>query len=351
MNNEDIQNFWSYCVECGVTCKPLAIQPADKLTGKNSFSGNHPVSPIKVVVDQAPIAYGSPIISVPYGCVLNAQTLRGGLVPPSVPPLSVMHRLLTRGNRMHTYTAQSLWLAACVAGYRTRIHRNRRAESLIQPRSQKIFSTPWKAISPLFSDTFYYTLESPFQRHVAQHYPEMQQYTEAELSTMSAIFHRHHLPLTHAIIRRYAGPKGLLRGEVPDLNTLTTSYYSVLYRSMLLPINGEPSAPGDLSELVNRVPQLVLLPSLIPLVDLIRPVPIQKGGIHKDGADGTTSVDTSCRLVPNCVLYTCQLSDFISPSSRRRVMTAPTSSVYSNRRVVICAERDLKIGEELLLGF
>lgn len=370
MNKEetDIQTFWSHCVKSGIVCKALSI----KKNPQNCFSlpslrgKSRAVGPISVSVEE-PVGYGAPLISVPYLSVLNVQNIRGGLVPRCVPPFSLFSRLLSRRYReVHPYSAQGLWIAACLASYRHQMKRmgiekvQTKAEP---PYSSSVVAMPkplwYSTMAPWCSDTFFYYLPSPFSSRGWHYYPGVQHQLMNEKENipllLPGLHHRtqKYINLTFALLCCYGHKKKVPMSEIPDRYHLSLAYYTVLYRSTLIPINGEPSAPGDLNELIDAAPHLPLLTSLVPLIEHLRPIVVYNNdvGIEKtsDGSkvDGR-EIET---LTPNCTLYTCQQSEFISPTSRRRATTAPTSSLFSPRKVVVCAGRDLKKGEELTLGF
>lgn len=362
-----IQDFWGYCVSCGITSKHLAIRRTTTTTTAVRGTCQRPcLSPISVLAEEK-IRYGAPVISVPYTSVWNGQNLRGGLVPAGVPPFDILVRFL-RLRRHHLMisdiTAQSLWLACCLAGYRWGCRQQQQAAeqvnncferkaALLTSSSSAALSTrrlpppPWCHFSPLLSPTFQYPLPgSPFEAGNAVHYPALRRAytTPEELGEWRELTQRH-LRLTHGALQHYARRRGISRRHTPSLDFLTSAYYTVLYRSILLPLHGEPSAPGDLNELLKAIPDMPLLPSLIPLVEHIRAVTVMEEG--EEGKDGEeTGVEA------NCTLYTSTQSEFVSLHSRRRVLQPPTSAgPLSLRRVVVCAARDIQVGEELTLGF
>eukprot|EP00796_Vickermania_ingenoplastis_P008853 gene8853-6233_t len=329
------------------------------------------------------IKYGSVIISVPYSRVVNGQNMRGGLVPSPVPPLKLMLWFLHRRN-VNMITGQSLWLAACVAGYKRgllAVEREKTEQRSMSPKGDTAIISvlsgekriPWISMAPLFSSTLHYDVESPFLPHNAVHYPTLSGFNRAELEELQGVSERQ-LEAVFKFMRRYAKRRGARLDSVPSRKELAGGYCTVLLRSMLLPVNGEPSAPGDLSELLESTPDLPVLPSLIPLVEHIRAVPAirARGRGETDGLQGAGEKH-SCfasdaaqdrpegRVAPsnlehddpgpNCTLHTCHQSDFLSPNSRRRALLPAFSSVCSARRVVVCAGRDIACGEELSLGF
>lgn len=439
-NDEDIQRFWQHCTNMDIVTKPLAIVSRSQSTAKVSPIGasRHFLpgcAPIALVTSTA-MKYGSPIISVPYQQVLNVQNLRGGLRPATTPPFVWWMRCLSRlqlrspvKKHIPNITAQSLWLASCLADFRHALSappaRKSRASEMgvrdsagrvaaetthvyppgmtapepLPPSSSSPPSSsfpPWDletcgrgsgaaapypwydAIAPLLSPTLQYTLDSPFVPSNAVHYPALCGLSPAGLEEARR-WTDHYIHTLYRVKRYYAKRCGIPVQLLPTKTALTTAYYTVLYRSMLLPINGTPSAPGDLSDLFEAMaPDLLLLPSLIPVIDLIRPLSITSttpdwtaaaekstrvppplsagreggaGGEESAAAVAQEKVKEQENERPNCTLHTCQQADFFSPSSRRRLVLPPTSSVFSNRRVVVCAARDILAGEELTLGF
>lgn len=306
---DETHRFWAFCSDCGVVSKRLAV---------NQFS--NPASPIGITVCEA-VKYGAPIITVPYNSSLNGQTLRGGVVPRSLPPIHKMVQFLCRRNRMGVLTAQCLWLAAFLACYRQQWKTIGEAEHY--------------PLSPLFSRLTQPTLPSPFQPQnaafcAALHEVHADELKQIEQRTVAEV------DLTYYMLQYYTKRRGVAAKLRPSRENLMNCYQTVLYRSLLLPANGEPSAPAALSELVEASPDLPLLPSLVPVIDMIR------------AASCCEKVDGK-KKEPNCTLYTCVESDFISESSRRRVIieTEPLSA----HRVVVCATTNLQEGDELLLDF
>lgn len=423
---EDILAFWRHCAHVDIVTKPLAIVPSNTVkVPLNTGRASPPPScaPIALVAG-SPIKYGAPVISVPYQQALNVQNIRGGLRPVGTPPFAWWMRCLSRltasspiHKRIPSITAQSLWLASCLAGFRlgrslrptaggfsptnstlrvdahgdgsartiTNVptahhhhhHHHHTVLSNEDPLSvsssscRRLSMSPWyDAIAPLMCSTLQYPLESPFLPSNAMHYPFLHGYSAAQLREASQRTDQH-LQLLYRVTRYYAKRRGIPLEWVPRKPMLSAAYFTVLYRSMVLPINGTPSAPGDLSELLDAAaPDLPLLPSLIPVIELIRPISVMKrvlrspphdAGKQRAGAGSGVIMNETTKEkkeeeveqeeIPNCTLYTCQQSDFLSPTSRRRMVLAPTSSVFSSRRVVVCAARDISAGEELTLGF
>lgn len=367
MSREDteIDSFWAHCTKAGIVCKPLRIRKnLRNCFSSSGYCRDHFLGPLSVIVEE-PVRYGAPIISVPYESVLNVQNIRGGLVPRPVPPFSLFSRLLTRRyQEIHPLGAQGLWIAACIASYRHSI--NRIATEIKKKKDISLISSstgfsvpPWySSMAPWCTDTFFYPLASPSTSRGWRFYPGVRSLLENEKKKTSLLLPELHIQfqkyinLTFALMSCYSHKRRVPTQEVPDLPNLTLAYHTVLYRSMLLPINGEPSAPGDLNELMDAAPHLPLLTSLIPLIEHIRSIPVSNNEAEIDGAgeDGEKDAEVQTEI-PNCILYTCQQSEFLSPTSRRRAVTAPTSSLFSSRKVVVCAARDLKEGEELSLGF
>lgn len=275
MDSATSDKFWSYCAGVGVVSKKLVLQKKNATT-------------ISLVAGEA-IKYGSPIISVPYTSVLNCQTVRGDCLPRGLPPATKMVKFLMRRNRMDFITAHSLWLASFVA------------------LSRCTGGVPSK-FAPLFADSLIPKLPSNPRPGIIDD----------------------HLHLIDAVLQFYFKRNRISRKKLPDPELLSNSYDIVRQRSLIIPLNGAPSAPDTLSDFLSMNTTLRVLPSLIPAIDLVRATP------NNDEAGD------------NCELYTCVESDFLSPSTRRRFVleVAP----FSSRRVVLCALKNLKEGDELFLG-
>ncbi|EPY31252.1 hypothetical protein STCU_03547 [Strigomonas culicis] len=274
MDPTHVDNFWSYCGGVGVVSKKLALhRNADTLS----------------LMAGEPIKRGSPIISVPYTSVLNCQTVRGDCLPRGLPPATKMVRFLTRRHRMDFITAHSLWLASFVA------------------LSRCPWGTPSK-FAPLFVDSL--TPKPPYTSR-----PQVME---------------DHLHLIDAVLQFFFQRNRIPRKRLPSLELLSNSCEIVRQRSLILPLNGAPSAPDTLSDFLSTDTSLRVLPSLVPAIDLVRPSP------------------NSDESRDNCELYTCVASEFVSPSTRRRLVlqVAP----FASRRVVLCALKDLKEGDELFMG-
>eukprot|EP00796_Vickermania_ingenoplastis_P000416 gene416-222_t len=241
------KRFWSYCTKCGITCKQLALRR----------SARPGPARISLFADEK-IKYGSVIISVPYSRVVNGQNMRGGLVPSPVPPLKLMLWFLHRRN-VNMITGQSLWLAACVAGYKRgllAVEREKTEQRSMSPKGDTAIISvlsgekriPWISMAPLFSSTLHYDVESPF-------FASQCRFNRAELEELQGVSERQ-LEAVFKFMRRYAKRRGARLDSVPSRKELAGGYCTVLLRSMLLPVNGEPSAPGDLSELLESTPDL-----------------------------------------------------------------------------------------------
>lgn len=313
--------LWAYCVDRGIKCKQLLLSASSRATHS-------------LIIDEK-VKYGTPLISVPYEAVVNAQNIRGGLVPRSVPPLKIFVKAMTRHRRMDTLTAHTYWLTACVAA----AHRS--AVSCDAQEFHPQSMEAWIVSHPVFSRSSHFDLEKKHRAHKAfADHPSAESLEEMQHSSSM------NLEITSKIVAHFAQRQHLPTRLVPQHRELVAVYYALLERSILLPLNCELSSPGDLGDLLDSVPSLPLIPSLVPLVDLLRQAAVSPTAA-KSSQDGTTESPQES----NCTIHTCQESDFVSPSSRRRVLLPSTSSVFSSRRVVICAKRDIHKGEVLTLQF
>lgn len=305
-----MDSFWQECKGRGVMTKRLVM-----------YRTPESASPWGLRVVDA-VKHGAPLISVPYDAVLNGQTLRGDLLPRALPPLRKSVLFLTRRGRVGTVAAHSLWLAAflaCSAAVRTAAK-----ESSPTPRDALLSSAVYPPLPNLFAPQHAPACAS--LRHLSP--PDLQEAAHR----VAAEVH-----LTHSLLQHYARRRGVPRALCPSTEALTLAYRTVMQRAVLLPWNCEPSAPGDIAELIASSPEIALLPSLVPIIDMIQPAPPSEEEEKRRGGSS------------NCLLFTCEESDFVSSTSRRRVIveTAPLAS----RRVVVCAARQLKEGEELLMDF
>ncbi|ESL11215.1 hypothetical protein TRSC58_01040 [Trypanosoma rangeli SC58] len=260
--------------------------------------------------------------------------------PAAVPPVCAMCAFLTRRRRMDIVTARSLWLACCLACYR---------RLLLQGHAL--------SNAPLFSRLLMPELPSPFTPTHIRGYPALAASIPegvdhaVEYSFLSQVRRQveGQLRVTHAALHFYQRRRlpHLSRQFVPSFDELRGAYRTVLHRSLLLPVDCVPSSPGDLADLFSERPDLDLLPTLVPLVDVIRGSSAARMSTNAVGSGVRGSWDDS--TTANCALYTCTQADFFSSGSRRRVVfeTEPLSS----RRVVVCATRDMKEGDELLLDY
>lgn len=306
-------DFWDACVGCGVVSKRLALRTTPSAA-----------SPVGLVAGEA-IPHGAPLISVPYNAVFNGQTLRGDTLPRALPPLRKMVAFLTRRNRMGTVTAHTLWLSCFLACYRQQC-------TVVKAPERRL-------LQPLLSGTVYPPLPSFFSASTHAACPSLRGCSAEELQEMDSRV-QGELNLTYTMMRHYMKHRGVSPALRPSREMLVCAHRSVMQRAVLLPWNGAPSAPEELSELVARSPELPLLPSLVPVIDLIRATP--------SDSDAMTEAEVADSH-GNCAVYTCVQSDFLSSASRRRVVveTAPLAA----RRVVVCATKPLKEGEELLMDY
>lgn len=312
-----MDGFWEACAAHGIVSKKVAVHRSP-----------HTASPIGLCVDEA-VKHGAPLVNVPYHAVLNAQTLRGDLLPRALPPLRKAVLFLTRRGRMGSVTAHSLWLACFLACYAADC-----AHTLH-------VATP--SLRPLLNDTVYPPLPNLFLPANAASCPSLRDATPAALTAAESRVSAE-VELAHALLRHYGKRRGLSPCLCPRREAVTLSYRTVMQRAVLLPWNCEPSAPGDLAELFESSPDLPLTPSLVPVIDMIRAAP------SVAVAAGSTEEDSEAASGGgNCELLTCVQSDFVSPTSRRRVIveTAPLAA----RRVVVCAAKPIQPGEELLMEF
>lgn len=362
---DEIKRFWLHCVKVGIVSKSLKIGRVSRNSSSVASSDSRIGArrPISIFIEE-PAKCGAPLISVPYNSVLNVQNIRGGLVPRCVPPFSVFSRLFTRRfRRIHPLTTQSLWIAACLGSYRHGIKQMaleiEKKKTLLTSSTSTSVDPPWRStMSTWVSDTFFYPLNSPFTLLEWEFYRSGFHELDSTKENISIFLPelrlrtQRYLNLTFALICCHAHKRGVPGKEIPDQSALTHAYNSFLYRSILLPINGEPSTPGDLSELLEAAPHLPLLPSMVPLIEHIRTIPTINDDAEVENLNDNEERENMKEHVeqPNCILHTCQLSEFLSPASRRRRITAPTSSLFSSRRVVVCAARDLREGEELTLS-
>ncbi|CAM45300.1 conserved hypothetical protein [Leishmania braziliensis MHOM/BR/75/M2904] len=306
--------FWAACGGCGVTSKKLSIH-------KTAAAA----SPIGLVTGEA-VKNGSLLISVPYNSVFNGQTLRGDVLPRALPPLRKMILFLTRRGRMGAITAHSLWLACFVACYRQQCAVSNVAERWL--------------LQQLLSDTVYPLLPNLFSERNKFTCPSLRGSSAAELQVMEMRV-LDELDLTYSMLCHYMKRRGVSSKLRPSRDMLLQAHRTVMQRALLLPCNGVPSAPAVLSELIETSPDLALFPSLVPVIDLIRAAPLNSRTEAEEGRAAESS--------GNCAIFTCVQSEFVSPSSRRRLIveTAPLAT----RRVVICATKSLKEGAELLMEF
>ncbi|EAN93105.1 hypothetical protein C3747_276g12 [Trypanosoma cruzi] len=328
--DDTLADYWAWCAQNGVVSKKLFL--------RRSLHGLMPQFSLHVAES---VRAGAVVATVPYLVTLNTQTIRGDMKPAAVPPVRAMCKFLTRRRRMDLVTARSLWLASCLACYR---------RLLAQGHSL--------SIAPLLSRLIMPELPSPFTSTHIRCYPaivaslpEGVDVAALEESVFSSLWKRveGQLRVTHAALYFYHQRRvtHIPRHLVPSFDELSMAYRMVLHRSLLLPIDCVPSSPGDLADLFTEQPDLDLLPTLVPVVDVIRSSAVARTLLEAKGGGVRGSQDDS--TAANCALYTCTQSDFVSSGTRRRVVfeTEPLSS----RRVVVCATRDLKEGEELLLDY
>ncbi|KAK7198549.1 hypothetical protein NESM_000816600 [Novymonas esmeraldas] len=315
---DPVGGFWAACSSCGVSSKVLSVH-------KTATAA----SPIGLVAGEA-FKHGSPLITVPYNSVFNGQTLRGDTLPRALPPLQKLVRFLTRRGRMSTVSAHSLWLACFVACHRQQCSVRHNAEQQ-------------QHLQALLSSTVYPPLPSFFSESTKVGCASLRGSSLAELQAVEKRV-QNELELTYLMLRHYATRRGVSPALRPSKDMLVQAHRTVLQRALLLPWSGEPSAPAELSELIEASPHLPLLPSLVPVIDLIRAAPPDPRNSDADAAAADPP-----RSGGNCALFTCVQSDFVSPSSRRRVIveTAPLAA----RRVVVCATKALRKGDELLMEF
>ncbi|KAH9599544.1 hypothetical protein LSM04_005487 [Trypanosoma melophagium] len=336
MSNADdgFSDLWEWCAEKGVVSKRLSIH--------RHMQGLMPH--LSLHVGEA-VRAGAVVLTVPYLVTLNAQTIRGDMKPLAVPSVRTMCAFLTRLGRMDIITAKSLWLTSCVACYRKLLSQGRDFD-----------------ISPLFSRSLMPILPSPFvSSHVrsfpsiASTLPEGLNNAEEEtfLSSLK-VETEAQLRVAHAALQFYQKrhTSRVSSQLVPSLDELRMAYRTVMHRSMLLPLDCVPSAPGDLADLFTERPDIEVLPSFVPLIDIIRSPSVLQPSNNAAGVVAKKQKGTVVSQPPpavNCALYTCTHSDFVSSGSRRRVVfeTSPLSS----RRVVVCAMSDLKEGDELFLDY
>lgn len=312
--------FWEACTVHGVVSKPLTLHRVP-----------HAASPVGLCAGEA-IKHGAPVINVPYSAVLNGQTLRGDRLPPALPPLRKAVRFLTRRGRLGTVTAHSLWLASFLA-----CHLEARASAAAAATS----------LDPLLSDGAYPPLPNLFTPANAASCVSLR---ELSATALRAAEDRvgEEVDLTHAMLRHYTKRRGVMPRLCPGRDALVLSYRTVMQRALLLPWNCEPSAPGDLAELIESSPELSLLPSLVPVIDMVRAAPATAARSAEQAFDEEGGAQATADG-GNCALLTCVQSDFVSSSSRRRVIVETTP--LAARRVVVCATRPIKEGEELLMDF
>ncbi|KAG8344774.1 hypothetical protein ERJ75_001590000 [Trypanosoma vivax] len=324
--------FWTWCAQNGIVSKRLSIRRG----------GQKDASQLSLHVDE-PVRAGTVVLSVPYLVTLNPQTVRGDLRPTAMPPVRTMCRCLLRRNRMDIITAHGLWLAGCLACFGRLLAHNRKLD-----------------IAPMLSPALFPELPSPFRLAHVDYFPAIADVLRGESngtlseSSLAAYEKRteSQLRLTHGILQLYRRRRvPHVRPEfLPSLLELRMAHRTILQRSVLLPANCIPSAPGDLADLFEESPDLETIPSLVPLVDIIRsPLAAIASGEKTEVAPAVKAAGASEKVVANCSLHTCTQADFLSPGTRRRVVIE--TSVLSNRRIVVCALCDLKVGEELLLNY
>lgn len=315
----DLNFFWEACAVQGVVSKKLTMHRIP-----------HSATPVGLCAGEA-VPHGAPLITVPYQSVMNGQTLRGDMLPPALPPLRKAMRFLTRRGRLGPVTAHSLWLACFLACFH---------QSSAHTRGG-ILASP---LQPFLSDAVYPSLPSLFSPTHASSCPSLRGVAEDELKAAAARV-AGELELTHTMLRHYVKRCGHAPYLCPSIDALALAYRTVMQRALLLPWNCEPSAPDDLSELMESSPDLAVVPSLVPVIDMIRPAP----PTETRTSEGKSETEVEAVRSANCALFTCVQSDFLSPSSRRRVVME--TSPLAARRVVVCAAKPIKEGEELLMDF
>ncbi|CCW71154.1 unnamed protein product [Phytomonas sp. Hart1] len=303
MKPVDIEKFCAYCAKVGIVSKKLSFRPSSL-----------PWGPISVFVDE-PVVYGSPIVVVPYQTVLNCQTMRGNRVPHSLPTFYKMFQFLTRRGRMDSTTAQSLWLASFLATY----HQNKSPSNSL---------APWLSFGLQTDLSFFFTPEH------AAFCPFLKEARNDESLRDLERLATFHVRLAHTMIQFHGRRKGIPSASQPTFDQLNLAYRTVIKRALPLPVNCEPSAPAELAELMEATPDMPILPSLIPVVDLIRPA-VSVG-------------NDSASMEANCAIFTCVESDFESPATRRLIIFETTP--FSSRKVAVIATKNLKKNDEVLLG-
>ncbi|CCD12545.1 unnamed protein product [Trypanosoma congolense IL3000] len=262
--------------------------------------------------------------------------------PQAVPPLRAMCRYLTRRTRVDVTTAQALWLAGCLSCYTRLVAQGYDLE-----------------IAPLLSPSLLPELPSPFSEAHVGSYPAIldgveglgdraarQLYLKSMESQVEV-----QLRATHAALRFYQSRRSprIPSKLVPTLNELRIAHRTVLQRSIMLPVDCVASSPGDVADLFEKRPELDAIPSLVPVVDIIRSPAALRTSQHAAGPSSSDPTTSAGSLPTNCALYTCVQAAFLSSGTRRRVLLE--TSPLSNRRVVVCATKEISAGEELLMSY
>ncbi|AAZ10118.1 hypothetical protein, conserved [Trypanosoma brucei brucei TREU927] len=322
--------FWEWCAQNGIVSKKLFI--------RQSMQGLMPL--LSLHADQ-PIGAGDVVLSVPYLSTLNAQTVRGDLRPVAVPSIRVMCRFLQRRG-VDISTARALWLASCLAC----------ATRLVAQGHEVGFA-------PLLSSSLLPKLPSPFVEAYVGGYPAIsdalagvadEPVRRAYLKDFETQV-RSQLRATHAILRfnQRRHPSRIPLTLLPTVDELCAAYRTVLQRSVMLPVDCVPSSPGDLADLLEEKQGIDVLPSLVPGIDIIRSPTGYPPVTSVAGNSSGTPIAGDESNAANCSLHTCVQSDFISPGTRRRVLLE--TEPLSNRRVVVCSTKEIKVGEELFLSY
>lgn len=171
---------------------------------------------------------------------------------------------------------------------------------------------------------------------------------------------RRHLRMVEELSRRYyrkQRPQNPLRALAKDDALGVWMRYChdvVISRCVEIPVGCTKSVPDDLPTLLEKHPRMPVLPTLVPVLDMINaasPTPTEKmmrRGVEKH------SDDSGEVAVSNCTVYTCvarrDQDDSGGDNTPVKTRVVP-GELLQRKRIVVCATRALEAGEELLLPY
>lgn len=320
------ERFWDWCARHGVTSKRLSIGSSSRHGERGLFL-------------EESCGEGAVLLSIPFGLCLNRELLMlsHGTWCRSIVPIAALQQAARRFHVDAGDGCEHMWLSLALRkilmSRTVGKHRNddtHHPEVIFEPYAAML---PSAASLEMSRSRALQTLRSQHASDVEEAFMDIQAQVNRSVRITARVT-RHFESQLRRRNRMITGDNQLLLPYCHDL---------VISRCVELPVGCTRSVPDDLPTLLEKHPRMPVLPTLIPVLDMINAAePAQN-----ENGDEEVAGDTS-----NCAVFTTVARREGAQEDGNSVKTRVVpGELLSRRRVVVCATRPLQSGTELLLPY